>query len=194
MSSRWDHRSLARRRVLPGDIIGTTPENLRGTAVQTFQSWRRRAWVGPNQAFQPDIVHVAISLGGDALVEALRTPGVQASSLYHYSKPFAVFRPRWSDQSQPDMVCRHARRCIGDSYAKLLPLLRHLLAKAQARAGGGAPPADPAILICSTFVVDVFTRALGSDSPFEGFRAPSGLPVFLPADVVAAPTLQPISP
>ena len=196
MAYRWDHRAFATNKILAGDIIGTTPENVRGDLVESFQAWCQKAASGSGnwtQAFQADIVHVAISLGGDAIVEAVPRHGVHAASLYDYSRPFAVFRPSWSDQSHPDRVCRHARRSIGASYTKPLHLLSRLLPRWQSRIGGNAPHIGPDILICSTFVVQMFDDALAKDSLFHGFRAPSGFPVLLPADVVAAPGLIPIS-
>jgi hypothetical protein len=62
MASRWDHGSLAANRILPGDITGTTPENARDAVVERFQTWCHRLLSGSaHQAFQADIVHVAIS-------------------------------------------------------------------------------------------------------------------------------------
>jgi hypothetical protein len=70
--------------------------------------------------------------------------------------------------------------------------LTKLLPRWQSRIGGNAPHIGADILICSTFVVQIFDDALAKDSPFHGFRAPSRFPVLLPADVVAAPSLVPI--
>jgi hypothetical protein len=161
MGYRWDHRSLAINRILPGDIIGTTPENVRGAVVESFQAWCQNASASANrhQVFQADIVHVAISLGGDAMVEAVPRHGVKAASLYDYNRPFVVFRPSWSDRSHPDLVCRHARRSIGASYTTPLQLLTKLLPRWQSRIGGNAPHIGTDILICSTFVVQIFDDA-----------------------------------
>ena len=94
-----------------------------------------------------------------AMVEAVPRHGVKAASLYDYNRPFVVFRPSWSDRSHPDLVCRHARRSIGASYTTPLQLLTKLLPRWQSRIGGNAPHIGTDILICSTFVVQIFDDA-----------------------------------
>ena len=197
MASRWNGAALAAKvsGIQPGDIIGTTPEDLRGITVERFQEWCLSRSGNSYIVCPTDIVHVAISLGGDQIVEAVPVHGVHVSTLQVLKKPFAVYRPQ-SNLASPNAqkVALHARGRIGASYVSLRSLVSHLSSKWLNRNGLPLSPPDLDMFICSTFVVRIFDDALADQSPFHAIRNISRLPVFLPVDVVAAPGLTPIWP
>jgi hypothetical protein len=197
MSRLWDASTLASgaQRIQPGDIIGTTPANPAGRIIRRFQGSCSPTYSGSTRIYWPEIVHVAISLGGPSIVEAVPIGGVRISSLGPNASHFAVFRPKWRDENADlAKLCVQARRNVGLSYASLPRFTKAFLSILLRNYDSNQIKFIEDILICSTFVVNMFAGALGTDSPFDGETPASGLPLFLPADVLAVPSLIEINP